>query len=96
MSISPGDFANIPGISQNDAKMFKDAYDAVTIAEKWEDLKITYTESFMFSPPPFINSITSNMKMMIHHSGCSFGVTMRAIEYIAKNGWDSFVNSYRS
>ena len=25
-----------------------------------------------------------------HHSGCSYGITMRILEYIAKNGWNQY------
>lgn len=94
MSVVPGDFANIPGINQFDIKYFKDAYDAVTEAEKWGDLKTANVESFMFSPPDFMGAITSKMKLMDQHSGASFGVTMRNMEYIAKNGWDAFVKLF--
>ena len=25
-----------------------------------------------------------------HHSGCSYGITMRILEYIAKKGWNQY------
>ncbi len=95
MSVAPGDFANIPGISKFDAKYFSDAYIAIEKAGNWEDLKKTQVESFMFSPPDFLGSITSQMKLMNQHSGASFGITMRNMEYIAKNGWDAFVALFK-
>jgi hypothetical protein len=29
------------------------------------------------------------------HSGASYGCTMRSMEYIAKNGYDNFINELR-
>ena len=71
--------------------MFQDAYNAVTLAEKWEWLKHANIETFMFGTEPEIAEISSKMKYD-GHSGASFGTTMRTMELIAKKGWEVFIN----
>jgi hypothetical protein len=44
----------------------------------------------MFSTDPMIQRITDKMGDYAgHHSGASFGMTMRVMEYIAKHGWNA-------
>jgi hypothetical protein len=45
---------------------------------------------FMFSQHPMIGAISSYMKYE-GHSGASYAMTMRQMEFIAKNGWDSYL-----
>jgi hypothetical protein len=87
----PGDFAAIPGIDAWDAEMFCDAYSAVTKAGCWENIKNFAGESFMFSRESWLGEVQKHMALMDQHSGCSYGVTMRNIESIAKIGWDAYV-----
>jgi hypothetical protein len=97
-SIQPGDFASIPGMRSDDAQLFSDAYQAITVTGNWDTMKNFGSEpsetSFMFSSAPFLNDIRKHMKMLNYHSGASYGVTMRNMEYIAKHGWDSFVQNF--
>ena len=77
------------------ADMLQDADDAVTKCELWDWLKNVPTptkedEGFMFSVDPNIMKIDKEMKLYDYHSGSSYGWTMRQMEYIAKNGWESF------
>jgi hypothetical protein len=88
-----GDFASILGMDEWDAKMYKDAYDATTAADMWETMRNTSTESFMFHAGPWVNEIHTHMKLLDTHSGCSYGVTMRNVELIAKRGWEAYVDA---
>ena len=62
--------------------------------DAWVQLKNRSDQPFMFEDSPLNDSIETHMKVI--HSGASFAWTMRQLEYIAKNGWDDFVNSYKS
>jgi len=87
----PGDFASIPGTSPYEAAMLADAYNAVRVTESWENFRNFSEESFMFSRSAWLNKVQAEMKMMDDHSGSSYGCTMRVIEFIAKNGWETYV-----
>ena len=83
------DFASI-GYSERDCEMLNNGVAAVTAAEAWDWLRYFNDESFMFSNDPMIQRITDKMgNYANHHSGASFGMTMRVMEHIAKYGWDS-------
>jgi hypothetical protein len=77
-----------------DMKMCKDMYDAVEKAEAWDWLRNFNGESFMFCQDPMIGKITEHMEFWKDHSGASFGCTMRSMEYIAKHGWNKFVEGF--
>jgi hypothetical protein len=89
---SPGDFEAIPGMDSWEASMLKDIYDAVDAANCWDAMKSSAVESFMFHGPAWINQVHAHMKMFDQHSGSSYGITMRNVESIAKNGWEAYVN----
>jgi hypothetical protein len=92
-TIAPGDFQAIPGMDSWEAEMLKDVYDAVSIANMWDDMKKTQVESFMFHGPSWAPAVHKYMKLLDTHSGSSYGITMRNIESIAKDGWDAFVTA---
>lgn len=74
--------------------MYADADQAITKTELWEwmgNYSPPRDMGWMFDDHPNIGIITSNMKMRDGHSGASMGITLRKMEYIAKNGWDKFV-----
>ncbi len=89
---TPGDFAAIPGMDSWEASMLKDIYDAVTAANCWDAMKESSVESFMFHGPSWVNQVHKHMKLHDQHSGSSYGITMRNVESIAKNGWEPYVN----
>jgi hypothetical protein len=65
--------------------MVKDAYDVAVSLELLDEIKnINPERGFMFTSSPIIDKISKNLKYD-GHSGCSFGWTMRQLEYIAKN-----------
>ena len=93
MTYTPGDFSFVkPEWSRI---MLEDAYKAISLAEEWEYMK---TEpgpgGYMFSPSnKSIQAISNNIKYD-GHSGASFALTMRAMQYLAIHGWDTYVTTY--
>jgi hypothetical protein len=82
-------------------KMFagylSDIYNAVSITGNWDSIRNFKGDSFMYANitiHPFLHDIQANMKFLDEHSGSSYGVCMRAIESIAKNGWSDFFQKY--
>ena len=74
-----------------DAKLLRDAYDAITACDMWDWMKEHnphWGEGHMFSSHPNLVIIQSAMKYKTYHSGYSWGWTMRTMESIAKLGWD--------
>ncbi len=88
-----GDFASILGMDDWEAQMYKDVYDATTAANMWETMRSTDTESFMFHAGPWVNEIHKHMKLLDTHSGCSYGITLRNVEMVAKQGWEAYVDA---
>jgi hypothetical protein len=87
--LSTYDFASI-GYNAADSAMLSNGAAAVTAAEAWDWMANFNEESFMFSQDPMIQRITDKMGDYAgHHSGASFGMTMRVMEYIAKHGWNA-------
>lgn len=65
--------------------MVKDAYDVAVSLELLDEIKnINPERGFMFTEHPIIDKISKNLKYD-GHSGCSFGWTMRQLEYLVKN-----------
>jgi hypothetical protein len=80
--------------------MLRNAYWATTECGLWDWLREFNETSFMFSDSPNINVLFEKMQQQEIgrcHSGCSFAITMRAMERIAKNGMKAFVakNQFR-
>lgn len=87
---TPGDFAWMK--SKGDADMLTDMWAAVTAADAWGFVRSDPGDGgFMFSNSNKISAIMSHSK--IGHSGASMAVTLRAIQGIARNGWDWFVTT---
>ncbi len=84
---APGDFSKL-----NKCDELDDAYKAVTLAKAWDWLKQDTTpgpDGFMFCTHPMMNKINKHIKYS-GHSGSSYAVVMRDMEFIAKNGWDEY------
>lgn len=94
MSIVPGDFCFVN--DKHDAEMLADGYNAITDLNLWNWLE-NYTpekgEGFMFSNHENITKICNAMKNS--GSGATFSWTMRNMEYIAKHGWETYVDEYK-
>jgi hypothetical protein len=93
MATSVNAFTFIP---IGDRAMYHTAFDAITQLELWQYMANFHGESFMFSRAPEITRISQRICALGYtgHSGASFGCTMRAMEYIAKNGFDAFKIAY--
>jgi len=88
------DLSRCTRMTANDKEMVRDAINAVTRAEMWEYMAKPTTpgkDGFMFSTDPELGNINTKMRYG-GHSGSSFGWTMRQLEYIAKNGFDAYVD----
>ena len=85
----PGEFKYIK--NRNSREMIQNAYQAVNQTETWSFVKRDI-ESFSFSNAPEIQRISYKMVQLGYdgHSGCSFGWTMRQMQFIAKNGEEKF------
>jgi len=68
-------------------EVLRDAFNAITITENWNFMKQP-CDTYMFSTKPQIFAISGAMK--VGHSGASFGLTMRAMQYIAQHGMEAF------
>jgi len=75
---------------------------AVDKSGLWEWLRayeVDPSRGFMFANNPEINVIgnimeQNNAPVLVGHSGASFGITMRNLHYIAKNGFEAYKELY--
>ena len=75
----------------------EDAYDAVDEMELWEYLQNNLFHSFAYYNGPDVQLHFELLKKADRrnlHSGASYGITMRNIEQIAKNGFDQWKEDY--
>jgi hypothetical protein len=83
---SIGDFS----FMGDQADMLSDAFTALTITNNWSNLRTYTTTTFMFDDPPEWLKDTYAKFKYEGHSGASHAMTMRHMEYIAKNGWENY------
>ena len=71
----------------NSRVMLENAYTAISLTKMWDYMK-KYNDSFMFSSDKEIDIISRKMEMLGYygHSGSSFGITMRNMQFIALHG----------
>lgn len=71
--------------------MMTNAWKAITFSNNW-DFVAQDTDSFMWSDDPRINEISKQMVKFGYdgHSGCSFGCTMRNMQFLVRNGEEEF------
>lgn len=90
-----GDFSFIHNVSER--MMLEDMYDAVSKVEAWNDLRQgPGDDGYMWGAQDMTGWIVIHLKDRVGHSGASFAVTLRAMQFIAKRGWNAFVESYKS
>ncbi len=82
-------------VKDESTKMFlKSAHRAISACELWNWLRIYDPPSgFMFSLEPELERIKQELAkdpFNDNHSGASYGCMMRNMEYIAKNGYNSY------
>lgn len=90
------DLSLCTSMSENNKAMVQAGIDAVTAAEMWDWLK-TYepdeSKGFMDSDHPNLDKINDRMNSLYgDHSGSSYCWTMLQLEFIAKNGFDAYVD----
>ena len=73
-------------------EMLVNAWQAITLTENWDFMR-QEIYSYMLSNDPRVGIISNKMVELGYdgHSGCSFGCTMRAMQYIAKNGEEKYM-----
>jgi len=84
-------------VSANSRTMYTTAHAAITQLELWDFIKKDPGQGgFMFCNAEEINLIASKIEQLGYngHSGASFGCTMRAMQYIAKHGYETFKEEY--
>jgi len=72
-----------------------DAFAAVCKADAWEYLRYFEPEEgkgFMLTNNEMLTEINKYMDQ--GHTGASYGITMRAIHYVAKHGYEEYKNYY--
>jgi hypothetical protein len=77
----------------NDADCLSSAYNVIMQNEAWSILKNFKEKSFMLSQDPIIINLITKVNDAYGggHSGASLAYTMSIMEYIAQNGFESFV-----
>jgi hypothetical protein len=77
--------------NEHSRKMLENAWQAINLTENWGFLEQPI-ESFQLSHDDRISIITKKMEQLGYygHSGCSFGWTMRQMQFLAKNGVEKF------
>jgi hypothetical protein len=76
----------------SDKNIIESAYKVIQQNEAWDLIANFKEKSFMFSKDPTIINIMDKVNEAYGggHSGASIGMTMRWLEFIAKNGYDVF------
>lgn len=99
MATTRGDFNSISSMDSMSREMLSSALKAIDSVEGAWDFLASYSppenQGFMFvnpSPPMLTKIQDAILAADGGHSGSSYGWTLRQIEYIAKNGWDAFVD----
>jgi hypothetical protein len=83
-------------------EFLKSAHNAISLCELWNWLRMYEplpNKGFMWSKTPEIDRINQQLwkdTININHSGSSYGVVMREMEYIAKNGYNNYKTHYES
>lgn len=91
MAYTPGNF-RFKKSSYPSADELLDAYQAITKAEAWELIRKDPGDGgFMFSTSIDLSNVHKHMTLLENHSGASYGIMMRHMQYIARNGWDKYV-----
>jgi len=77
--------------------MYETAFNSITHLELWNFMRDFQGESFMFSNRREVERIYEKIENLGYygHSGSSFGMILREMQYIAKYGLDEYENLYR-
>jgi hypothetical protein len=83
-------------MNEDDVILVKDGIQAVRqIGEQaWSALR-SHCGPYMYDRSPICDQVLSHMELKDNHSGFSFAWTMNQLDFIAKHGWESYVDSYK-
>jgi hypothetical protein len=87
---APGDFS---WIADNMTRTsYEDMYAAITKAGAWEDMKADPGEGgYMFGGAAVVDRVSAVLNDRVGHSGASFSWYMRAMQRLARMGWEAWV-----
>ena len=90
---TPGEFEYVT--CENTKRMLQTAYKAINFTETWDYIKQD-CDSFMMSTDSQLYAIYHKIEDIGYscHSGVSFGITMRYMQFIAKHGEKQFKETY--
>lgn len=77
-------------------ELLKSAHKAISLCELWDWMRIYQPQQdrgFMWSKTPELDRINKQMwkdEINQYHSGSSYGLIMREMELIAKNGYENY------
>jgi hypothetical protein len=76
---------------KSDREMFTNAWKAITFTNNWDFVR-QQTDSFVLTKDPRIYEITEKMEELGYkvHSGISFSLTMRSMQYLLHYGEEEF------
>ena len=89
---TPGNFNFM---TDNEAAMMSDMYEAITKTNSWEWIKTAVMKVENISRSEQTNKILGAMKHPEVHSGFSLVHNLIAMQYIAQTGWDVYVEIRR-
>lgn len=92
---TPADFLRIDPAG----KMLYNMHKAITKLNLWSTVQQENPErsGYMFSAMNWLNDLGNDEDVDNDgHSGCTFGLTMRRMQYIANNGIDAFFTLFES
>jgi len=79
--------------------MLDNGYDAITQLELWDFVRTYEPENgYVFSRHPLVKKIIDKMESLPNapgHSGSSFGITMRNLQFVAKHGIEMHKQGFR-
>lgn len=89
----PGEFLYVK--ERNSREMLQNGWNAVNQLELWSYME-KKIESYTYSSDKEVDKIGNKMIELGYdmHSGCSFGWTMRKIQFIAQNGEQKFMENW--
>jgi len=88
--VQPGDFSFIENTMLRE--VYSDAYNVVMQNPEFRSYieNKPSSQPWMFNECPIAQNIMSCCNKKCKHSGASLACTMRAMEYIIKNGWNAW------
>ena len=95
MDIGNGEFDFIR--DNNEREMLATAHRAISQLEMWRFIREDPGESgFMFSGDTKVTVIGEKIEQLGYrgHSGASFGLTLRVMQFIARNGYTAYRHEY--